>query len=176
MMLTSSSLPPSTRHTVMGGASHLRSNRAFRPRCVCHPWRRRPQCYQVHAHQRSTARQWLGTRRRTLGRKSTAVEVGRTIIPPSSATVRGVETSRVTTSRETSTCMHQWVRAKSHMHLSPLAPREFGGGVHGVGPTPAYGSLAAQVPAPPTREVQQDGQPHRVSADLLHLHPHGRRE
>jgi hypothetical protein len=23
------------------------------------------------------------------------------------------------TSRETSTCMHQWVRAKSHMHLSP---------------------------------------------------------
>jgi hypothetical protein len=128
MMLTSSSLPPSTRHTVMGGASHLRSNRAFRPRCVCHPWRRRPQCYQVHAHQRSTARQWLGTRRRTLGRKSTAVEVGRTIIPPSSATVRGVETSRVATSRETSTCMHQWVRAKSHMHLSPLDHREFGGG------------------------------------------------
>jgi hypothetical protein len=24
--------------------------------------------------------------------------------------------------------MHQWVRAKSHMHLSPLAHREFGGG------------------------------------------------
>jgi hypothetical protein len=41
-----------------------------------------------------------------LRRKSTTVEVGRTVAPPSSATVRGIETSSVTTSREISTCMH----------------------------------------------------------------------
>jgi hypothetical protein len=41
-----------------------------------------------------------------LREESTAIEVGRTVAPPSSATVRGVETSRVATSRETSTCMH----------------------------------------------------------------------
>jgi hypothetical protein len=42
--------------------------------------------------------------------------------------------------------------------LLPLTPREFrGGGVHGVGPTPAYGGLAAQVLAPPAREVRWDG-------------------
>jgi hypothetical protein len=34
----------------------------------------------------------------------------------------------------------------------PLAPWECQG-VHGVGPTPAYGGLATQVLAPPTREV-----------------------
>jgi hypothetical protein len=34
----------------------------------------------------------------------------------------------VATSRETLTCMTQWVRAKLHMHLSPLAPHEFWGG------------------------------------------------
>jgi hypothetical protein len=61
------------------------------------------------------------------GRRSTAVEVGRTVAPPSSATARGVETSRVATSSETSTCMHQWVRTKLHMHLSPLVLREFWG-------------------------------------------------
>jgi hypothetical protein len=33
----------------------------------------------------------------------------------------------------------------------PLSPREFRG-VHGIGPTPTYGGLAAQVPAPPTKE------------------------
>jgi hypothetical protein len=87
-----------------------------------------PQCCQVHAHKCSTARRWPATKRRASGRKSTTVEVGRTVAPPSSATTRGVETSRVATSREISTCMHQWVRAKSHMHLSPLAPWEFRGG------------------------------------------------
>jgi hypothetical protein len=52
----------------------------------------------------------------------------------------------------------------------PWLPESFGG-VHGVGPTPAYGGLASQVPAPPATKVRQDGQPHRVLADLLHLHP-----
>jgi hypothetical protein len=65
-------------------------------------------------------------------------------------------------------------RQVAHAPL-PLAPREFRG-VHGVGPTPAYGGLATQVPAPPSREVRWDGQPHQVLADLLNLHPHGRRE
>jgi hypothetical protein len=41
-MSTSSSLPPSTRHTVRGGGSHLRSSHAFRQRCVRRPWCRRP--------------------------------------------------------------------------------------------------------------------------------------
>jgi hypothetical protein len=127
-MSISSSLPPSTRHTVRGGASHLRSSHAFRRRCRCRPWRRRPQCCQVHAHRHSTVHRWPATRRRTSGRRSTAIKVGRTVAPPSSATARGVKTSRVATSRETSTCMHQWVRANSHMHLSPLAPQEFWGG------------------------------------------------
>jgi hypothetical protein len=59
----------------------------------------------------------------------------------------------------------------------PLTPRGFrGGGVHGVGPTLTSGGLAVQVPAPPVREVRQDGQPHRVPADLLYLHPRDRRE
>jgi hypothetical protein len=121
-MSISSSSPPSTRHTVRGDASHLRSSRAFRR------WRRRPQCCQVHARRHSTVHRWPATRRRTSGRRSTAIEVGRTVAPPSSATARGVKTSRVATSRETSTCMHQWVRANSHMHLSPLAPQKFLGG------------------------------------------------
>jgi hypothetical protein len=111
-----------------GGASHLRSSRAFRRRRRCRPWRRRPQCCQVHARRHSTVHRWPATRRRTSGRRSTAIEVGRTVAPPSSATARGVKTSRVATSRETSTCMHQWVCANSHMHLSPLAPQEFWGG------------------------------------------------
>jgi hypothetical protein len=41
-MLTSLSSPPSTRHTGRGGASHLRSSRAFCQRCVRRSWRRRP--------------------------------------------------------------------------------------------------------------------------------------
>jgi hypothetical protein len=32
------------------------------------------------------------------------------------------------TSRDTLTCMHQRVRAKLHMHLSPWLPGSFGGG------------------------------------------------
>jgi hypothetical protein len=57
----------------------------------------------------------------------------------------------------------------------PDSPQVWGGGgVHGAGPTPAYGGLAAQVPTPPTREVQWDGQPRRVPADLLHIHSHGK--
>jgi hypothetical protein len=173
-MSTSSSPTPSTRHIGRGGASHLRSSHTFRQQRVRHPWRRRPRGWQVRTHRRSTARRWPATGRRTSGRRSTTVEVGRTVAPPSSATARGVETSRVATLRETLTCMHQWVRAKLHMCLSPWLPGSFGGGgVHGVGPTPAYGGLATQVPAPPAREVRRDGQPHRVPVDLLHLHPHG---
>jgi hypothetical protein len=127
----------------------------------------------VCARRRSTMRRWLPTGRRTLGRRLTAVEVGRTVAPPSSTTVSGVETSRLATSRETSTCMHQWVRAEMHMRLSPWLPTSFGG-VHGAGPTPTYGGLATQVSAPPAREVRRDSQPHRVTAGLLHLHPRGR--
>jgi hypothetical protein len=127
-MSTSSSSPPSTRHTGRGDASHLRSSRAFRQQHVRHPWRRHPWGCQVRAHRCNTTHRWPATRRRTSGRRSTAIEVGRTVAPPSSATARGVKTSRVATSRETSTCMHQWVRANSHMHLSPLAPQEFWGG------------------------------------------------
>jgi hypothetical protein len=52
----------------------------------------------------------------------------------------------------------------------------FWGGVHGTCPTLAYGGLAAQVPAPPTREVRWDGQPRQVPVDLLHLHPRCRQE
>jgi transposase InsO family protein len=49
----------------------------------------------------------------------------------------------------TSTCMHQRLRTKLHMHLSPLTPREFrGGGVHGVVPTLVYGGLAIVGPFP----------------------------
>jgi hypothetical protein len=134
MMSTSSSSLPSTCHTMRGGASHLRSSRTFHQWRVRHPWRRRPQCCQVRARRRSTTCRWPATKRQTLGRKSTAVEEGRTVAPPSSTTARGVETSRVTTSRESSTCMHQWVRAKSHMHLSPLSPQEFQAGCMALAP------------------------------------------
>jgi hypothetical protein len=44
---------------------------------------------------------------------------GEIVAPPSSATTRGVEISMVATSRKASTCMHQWVGEKSHMHRSP---------------------------------------------------------
>jgi hypothetical protein len=118
-MSTSSSSLPSTRHTRKGGANHLRSSGTFRQQRVHHPWHRRPRGCQVHARRRNTARRWPATRRWTSGRRSTTVEVGRTVAPPSSATVRGVKTLRVATSRETSTCMHQWVRTKVHMCLSP---------------------------------------------------------
>jgi hypothetical protein len=49
--------------------------------------------------------------------------------------------------RETSTCMHQWVHGKLHLHLSPWLPESFRGGGHGVGATPVYGGLATQVSA-----------------------------
>jgi hypothetical protein len=73
--------------------------------------------------------------------------------------------------------LHAPVRGGLLAH-APLPPNSLGvlGGLHGTYPTPAYGDLAAQVPAPPTREVRQDGQPHRVPADLLHLHPRCRQE
>jgi hypothetical protein len=134
MMSTSSSSLPSTRHIMRGSASHLHSNRTFRQWCVRHPWRRRPQCCQVCARRCSTTCRWPATRRRTSGWKSTAIEEERTVAPPSSTTARGVETLRVATSRESSTCMHQWVRAKSHMHLSPLSPREFQAGCMALAP------------------------------------------
>jgi hypothetical protein len=143
MMSTSSSSPPSTRHTVRAGASHLRSSRAFCQRCVRHSWRRRPQCCQVRACRRSTVHRWPATIHWTSGRKSTAVEVGRTVAPPSSATVRGVEASRVATSRDFDP--HAPVGARQVAH-APLPPSSLGvsrGGVHGVGPTPACGGLAA---------------------------------
>jgi hypothetical protein len=117
-----------------GGTNHLCSNRAFHQQRVCHPWRRCPWGCQVRARRCSATRRWPATGRRTSGRRSTAVEVGRTVAPPSSATVRGVETSRLATLRETSTCMHQWVRAKLHMRLSPLAPRKFQGGCMALAP------------------------------------------
>jgi hypothetical protein len=60
--------------------------------------------------------------------------VGKTAAPPSSATTRGVEISRVASSRKTSTYMHQCVGAHSHMLLSPLTPREFGGGCMALAP------------------------------------------
>jgi hypothetical protein len=121
-MSTSSSSPPSRRQIVRAGTNHLRSSPAFHQQHMCHPWRRRPQCCQVYTCRFSTACRWPATRRKSSGRKSTTVEVGRTVAPPSSATVRGIETSRVATSRETST----------YMHLSPLAPREFSGGGGGA--------------------------------------------
>jgi hypothetical protein len=70
--------------------------------------------------------------------------------------------------------LHAPVRGGLASHASPLTPREFflgGGGVHGACPTPVYGGLATQVPAPPPKEVRWDGQPRRVPVDLLHLHP-----
>jgi hypothetical protein len=151
-MSTSSSSPSSTRHTRRGGASHLRSSHTFHQQRVHRLWRRHPRGCQVHARRHSIMRRWPATGQRTSGRRSTAVEVGRTVTPPSSATARGVKTSRIATSKETSTCMHQRLRAKLHMHLSPWLPGSFGG-VHGVGPTSAYGGLVTQVSAPPTREV-----------------------
>jgi hypothetical protein len=125
MTSTSSSSPLSTCHTMRGGTSPLRSSRTFYQRRVHHPWRRRPRCCQVCARRRGTAHRWPATRRRTSERKSTAVEVGKIVVPLLSATARGVEISRVATMRKTSTCLHRWVRAKSHMHRSPLTPREF---------------------------------------------------
>jgi hypothetical protein len=62
-------------------------------------------------------------RRRTYGRKSIAVEEGKTVAPPSSVTTRGIEILRDATSRKTSTCIHQWVGTKTHMRRSPLTPR-----------------------------------------------------
>jgi hypothetical protein len=175
-MLTSSSSPPSTRHTRKGGTSHLRSSHAFCQRCVRRLWRRRPRGCQVRARRHSTPHRWPATEQRTSGRRSTTIEVGRIVAPQSSATVRGIETSRVATSRETSTCMHQRVRAKLRMHLS-LAPREFGGG--GCMALALHLRMVVWPPMfqpPPAREVQRDGQPHQVPADLLHLHPRDRRE
>jgi hypothetical protein len=127
-MSTSSSSLPSTRHTGRGSASYLRSSHTFHQWCVHRPWHRRPRGCQVCAHRCSTAHRWPATGRWTSGRRSTTIEVGRTVAPSSSATARGVETSRAATSKETSTYMHQRLRAKLHMHLSPLAPREFRGG------------------------------------------------
>jgi hypothetical protein len=127
-MSTSSSLPPSTRHIGRGGASHLRNSHTFHQRCVRRLWRRRLWGCQVRACRCSTVRRWPATGRWTSGRRSTTVEVGRTVTPPSSTTVRDVETSRVATLRETSTCMHQRVRARLHMHLSPGSPGVSRGG------------------------------------------------
>jgi hypothetical protein len=72
--------------------------------------------------------------------------------------------------------LHALVRGGlvAHAPLPPNSPEVWG--VHGASTTPAYSGLAAQGPASPTREVRQDGQPRRVIADLLHLHPHYRRE
>jgi hypothetical protein len=49
--------------------------------------------------------------------------------------------------------LHAPVGARQVVHAPlPLAPREFRGGVHGIGPTPVYDGLATQVPGPPTRK------------------------
>jgi hypothetical protein len=48
-------------------------------------------------------------------------------------------------------------------------------GVYGACTTSPDGGLAAQILAPPIRDVRRDGQPHRISADLHHLHPCCRR-
>jgi hypothetical protein len=47
------------------------------------------------------------------------------------------------------------VRQVAHAPLSPNSPGvSGGGGVHGIGPTPTYGGIATQVPAPPAREAR----------------------
>jgi hypothetical protein len=59
--------------------------------------------------------------------------VEKTTAPPSGTTVRGVEISRVATSRKTLTYMHRCVGAQSHMHRSPLT-QEFQGGCMALAP------------------------------------------
>jgi hypothetical protein len=73
--------------------------------------------------------------------------------------------------------LHALVRGGLDAH-APLPPNSPGvsEGVHGTSPSPVYGDLAAQVSAPPAREVRRDGQPHWVPTYQLHLHPHCRWE
>jgi hypothetical protein len=126
-MSTSSSSLPSTRHTVMGGASHLCSSHAFRQRRVHIHGAGAPsaaRCTPIGAAPRADGQ--LPDIGPHGGNQPPSRWGGQ--VPPLSATTRGIETSRVATSRETLTCMTQWVRAKLHMHLSPLAPHEFWGG------------------------------------------------
>jgi hypothetical protein len=73
------------------------------------------------------------------------------------------------------------VRQAAHAPL-PLAPWELGGGAWRWPHTCVwwYGRPSSgptyQRSTSPAREARRDGQPHRVSVDLLHLHPRDRRE
>jgi hypothetical protein len=123
--LTSSSSLPSTRHTMRGSVSHLRSGPTPRRRHVRHPLCMHLQHCRVHVCRLSAAYQCRATRQWTSGKKSTTVMAGKIAVPPSSTTVRGGEISRVATSRKTLTHMHQHMGVQLHMHHALLTHRGF---------------------------------------------------
>jgi hypothetical protein len=157
-MSTSSSSPPSTRHTRRGGASHLRSSHAFCQRCIRRPWHRRPQGYQCTPA--SAAPQVDGQL------PDDGPQGGDQ--PPSRW--RGQSHHHRAQPREAP--RHQGPQPKKRLRPAcnsgcapsctctspPGSPGVWGGGGHSVGPTPAYGDLAIKVTAPHTREVRWDGQ------------------
>jgi hypothetical protein len=165
-MSISSSLLPSTRRSMRGGANHQCSiltpqqhMRRLQPvpclSSMLHP------SGQMPAKRRGTAHRWQVMRRQTSGPKSTVTVVEKMAESPLSADARGVEISRAAILKKISTLTCRRVGVHPHVKHIPLAPRELrgGGGVHGAGTSFADGGLAAKVPAPPAGEVRWDRQP-----------------
>jgi hypothetical protein len=132
-MSISSSLLPSTRRSMRGGANHQRS--IFTPQWhMCCPQPVRCLLSALHpsgqmpAKRRGTARRWQVTRRPTSGPKSTVAAVGKVAESPSSADARGVGTSRAAILKKISTLTRRHVGVHPHVRPIPLAPRELRGG------------------------------------------------
>jgi hypothetical protein len=159
-MSISSSLLPSTRRSMRGGANH-QCGILMPQRSMLHPQHVRHRSSTLHpsgqmpAKRHDTTRRWQVTRRPTSGPKSTVVVMEKMAESPSSADARGIGILRAAILKKISTLKCRHVGAHPHVRRIPLAPRELrgGGGVHGAGATSADGGLAAQVPAPPAGKV-----------------------
>jgi hypothetical protein len=164
MAIISSSRPSTPRIMREGGRSRWQRIRA-------------PPRLRVHHHllacliRRAYCR---ALRRQASATSSSAAAGARIVTSPLSATVKGVATSRAATSREILNLLRRHERHPRRMLCAPLA-LHWALGVYGCCNTSSDGGLAAQIPAPPVREVRWDGQPCRISVDLLHLHPRCRR-
>jgi hypothetical protein len=128
-MSISSSLLPSTRRSMRGGANHRRS--ILTPQwhmCRPQPVRRLSSVLhpsgQMPAKRRGTARRWQVTRRLTSGPKSTVAVVEKMAESPSSADARGVRISRAAILKKILTLTRRHVGVHPHVRRIPLAPRE----------------------------------------------------
>jgi hypothetical protein len=135
------------------------------------PWLRAHRHLLVYLIRRAYYR---ALRRPTSAMSSSATAGVRIVASPLSATVKGTATSRAATSREILNLLRQHERRVRHVPCDPLALQR-ALGVYDACTASPDGGLVAQISAPPTEEVRQDGQPHRIFTDLLHLHPHCRR-